>query len=273
MLRGYDSRGFGVFAEERGARVGVVLRAQSHPGEPRVALPGGTGRPLAEVYLRFPDPFISLAAVATATTRVRLGTGLCLLTQRDPITTAKEVATLDVLSGGRVRLRGRGRLEPRGDEEPRHRPGAPVRRPVRACRRDRDDLGASASFHGRFVDFDPIWSYPKPVHPRPPILLGGDGPKAPARALAHGDGWITNHAQNDPLLIQERIRALRAENDATRPEFDITLFAAPLDPAVLSGYAEAGVTRVVFALRPTPHDDPELDRLDRALAAVAEATA
>jgi alkanesulfonate monooxygenase SsuD/methylene tetrahydromethanopterin reductase-like flavin-dependent oxidoreductase (luciferase family) len=131
------------------------------------------------------------------------------------------------------------------------------------------------AFHGRFVDFDPIWSYPKPVQePRPPVLLAGDGPKGLERALVHGDGWITNHAVNETAVILERIRTVRARaRELGRDAFSVTLFASPLDADVLRAYAEAGVTRAVFALRPTPHDEPEFDRLAQAVASVEAAVA
>jgi probable F420-dependent oxidoreductase len=265
---------FGAFAEEHDVE-SVWFSEHSHiPVSRESPFPGGGA--LAEIYLRFPDPFVCLAAIAAATTRVRLGTGLCLLTQRDPIVTAKEVATLDAISNGRV-LFGVGAGW--NAEEMRNHGTDPAQR--FAVLSERVDAirtiwtEEQPEFHGRFVDFDPIWSYPKPVQrPHPPVLMAGDGPKAPERALRHGDGWITNHAVNATSVILDRIRALgdRATGrDGAR--FSITLFASPLDPELLRAYVEAGVTRFVFSLRPTPHDEPELDRLDRALEAVREATA
>jgi probable F420-dependent oxidoreductase len=263
---------FGRFAEEGGAE-SVWFSEHSHiPVSRESPFPGG--RPLASIYLRFPDPFVCLTAIAATTTRLRLGTGLCLLTQRDPIITAKEVATLDVVSAGRV-LFGAGAGW--NAEEMRNHGTDPAQRFAVLCERVEAIKTIWAeeepSFHGRFVDFDPIWSYPKPLQrPRPPVLLAGDGPKAPPRAVRHGDGWITNHFVNDPAVILERVHAARAAT-AERDDFTITIFSAPLDVERLHAYAVAGVDRVVFSMRPTPHDEPRYERLEQALEAARDATA
>jgi probable F420-dependent oxidoreductase len=262
---------FGAFAEEQGAE-SLWFSEHTHiPVSRESQFPGG--KPLAPMYLRFPDPFVSLAAIAATTSRVRLGTGLCLLTQRDPITTAKEIATLDNVSGGRV-LFGVGagwndeELRNHGTD-PQQKFGVLVERAdaIRTIWTQEE-----AEFHGRFVSFAPIWSYPKPLQrPHPPILLAGDGPRAPGRALDHGDGWITNHAVNETPVILERISEVRERAARDGRAFAITLFASPLDRDLLRAYIEAGVSRFVFSLRPTPHDEPEFDRLRRAIGEVEAA--
>lgn len=262
---------FGSFAEEHGAE-SLWFSEHTHiPVSRESSFPGG--KPLAPMYLRFPDPFVSLAAIAATTSRIRLGTGLCLLAQHDPITTAKAVATLDNVSGGRV-LFGVGAGW--NDEELRNHGTDPKQK--FAVLTERADAirtiwtQEEPEFQGRFVSFPPIWSYPKPLQrPHPPILLAGDGPKAPTRALEHGDGWITNHAVNDPQVILERINEVRERAAAAGRDFPITLFASPLDRDLLRAYVEGGVSRFVFSLRPTPHDEPEFDRLRRAIDEVGEA--
>jgi probable F420-dependent oxidoreductase len=260
--RALEERGFGSLFVAEHTHI-PVSRESSFPG----------GKPLAPMYLRFPDPFVSLAAIAATTSRIRLGTGLCLLAQHDPITTAKAVATLDNVSGGRV-LFGVGAGW--NDEELRNHGTDPKQK--FAVLTERADAirtiwtQEEPEFQGRFVSFPPIWSYPKPLQrPHPPILLAGDGPKAPTRALEHGDGWITNHAVNDPQVILERIHDVRERTAAAGRDFPITLFASPLDRDLLRAYVEAGVSRFVFSLRPTPHDEPEFDRLRRAIDEVGEA--
>jgi probable F420-dependent oxidoreductase len=138
------------------------------------------------------DPFIALAAAASVTARLILGTGVCLLAQRDVITTAKEVASLDRLSDGRVLLG----IGPGWDDletanhgvDPRHR-RARMREAIRAMQAiwSQDE----AEFHGAHVDFDPLWSWPKPSQPGgPPIYLGGNGPSVEASVVAFADGWL-----------------------------------------------------------------------------------
>jgi probable F420-dependent oxidoreductase len=148
--------------------------------------------PIPESHARMFDPWISLAAAGAVTSRIGLGTAVCLVTQHDPIVLAKEIATLDVLSGGRV-LFGVG-VGSVVDEtvnhgvEPEDR-WRVLRERVLAMKeiwtRDR------AEFHGRFVNFDPIYQWPKPVQkPHPPVLIGGSGPHVLERVIAYGDGWM-----------------------------------------------------------------------------------
>jgi probable F420-dependent oxidoreductase len=262
---------FGLWAEERGVE-SIWFHEHSHiPVSRETPFPGN--QPLAPQYLRFPDPFVCLAAIASVTDTVRLGTGLCLLTQRDPITTAKEAATLDVLSGGRFEF---GVGAGWNAEEMRNHGTDPAHRFAVLCERV-DAIRAiwtneEAEFHGRHVDFDPIWSFPKPLQqPSPPILLAGDGPKSGLRAMRHGDGWITNAGvtPHDVLLerardVQQRLRA------AGRPALPITIFSAPYDVTKLRELAEVGVVRVVTSLRPTVHDEPDPTRLERFLEIVTE---
>lgn len=145
-------------------------------------------RDYADTY----DPFVALAAAAAVTTTLRLGTAVCLVAQRDPITTAKMVASLDQLSAGRF-LFGVGAGWNRTEminhgTDPRTRMSLFAER-VQAMRAIWTD--DEAEYHGEFVDFAPIWSWPKPVQrPHPPILVGGNGPRTEDRVLDFGDGWF-----------------------------------------------------------------------------------
>jgi probable F420-dependent oxidoreductase len=217
------------------------------PASRDTPFPGGGDLP--REYSHCLDPFVALAAAASVTSRLRVGTGVCLVVQRDPIVTAKEVATLDLVSGGRM-LFGVGAGWNREEmanhgTDPRTRTALLTER-VRAMQEiwTRDE----AEFHGDFVDFDPIWSWPKPVqHPHPPVLIGGNGPTVHDRVLEVGDEWA-------PLLSRDiggRISELADRADqAGRPPVPVTVFAAPAKEEVLTDLAERGVHRCVFNLKP-----------------------
>ncbi len=201
---------------------------------------------LPSEYSRTLDPFVALTAAACATEHLRLGTGICLVVERDPITTAKEVATLDLLSGGRF-LFGVGAGWNREEmanhgTDPRHRMKLLSER-VRAMKEIwRND---EASFHGEFVHFDRIWAWPKPVQrPNPPVLVGGVGPTVLDRVLEFGDEWLPEPSEG--LLeriadLQDRARA------AGRPAgVPVTVYSANADD--VPAYRDAGVHRCVFWL-------------------------
>jgi probable F420-dependent oxidoreductase len=191
------------------------------------------------------DPFVALTAAACATAKLLLGTGICLLVERDPIICAKEVASLDRISGGRTVLgvSGGWNLEEMRNHgtDPRTR-FALLRERVEALRVLWTE--EEASYHGRFVEFERVWSWPKPVQsPCPPILLGGNGPRAEARVLAYGDGWGPMHAPG----IVERVATLVASAQAEGRELPITVFFFGVgSPDELEAYAKAGATRIVF---------------------------
>jgi probable F420-dependent oxidoreductase len=156
------------------------------------------------------DPFVALSFAAAATERIKVGTGVCLVVERDPIVTAKEVASLDLLSGGRFLFgigAGWNREEMRNHGTNPRRRFTLMRERVEAMK----EIWAAdeAEYHGEFVDFDPLWAWPKPVQrPHPPILLGGGGPKVLDRVLAYADEWMPNR-YGTPEELGERIAELR----------------------------------------------------------------
>ncbi|WP_144127287.1 LLM class F420-dependent oxidoreductase [Catellatospora sichuanensis] len=195
------------------------------------------------------DLFVALTAAAAATSRLRVGSGICLVIQRDPIHTAKAVASVDHLSGGRFEFgvgAGWNREEMRNHgTDPKKRMAILAER-VEAMKEiwSRHE----ASYSGEHVNFDRIWSYPKPAQwPHPPILVGGTGPTVLDRVLAFADGWMPNWGEDAAVL--DRIAQLR--DRAERP-VQVQLMSVPADPAVLERLAEAGVHRAMHWLPSGP---------------------
>src|SRR4051795_3390947 len=190
----------GVLLEERGFD-SVWFPEHTHiPANRRTPYPGGGDLP--REYSSTYDPFVALTTVASATTRLRVGTGICLIVERDPIVTAKEVASLDRLSGGRF-LFGVGAGWNR--EEMQNHGTDPARR--FSLMRERIEAMKAiwtedeAEYHGRYVDFDPVWSWPKPIQePHPPVVVGGNGEKVLDRVLAFGDEWMPNRVEDEALM-------------------------------------------------------------------------
>jgi probable F420-dependent oxidoreductase len=219
---------------------------------------------LQEYYKRTLDPFVALTAAATATTTLRVGTGVCLVPQHDPIVTAKQVATLDHLSGGRF-LFGVG-AGWNVDEMQNHGTDPSTRF---ALMRERVEAMKAiwtqdeASYHGTFVDFDPIWSWPKPVSkPHPPILMGGSGPKALDRVLDYADGWAPN-AEPFEVLSRRHAELQRRAAERGRGHLPVTVFVRAADRDELRRMESIGIARVVIWVDPSTRDDAEaaLDRI------------
>jgi probable F420-dependent oxidoreductase len=236
-------------AEERGFESVLVTEHTHIPVSRDTPYPAGGDLP--REYWRIYDPFVCLATMAAATERIKIGTAICLLVERDPITTAKEVASVDRLSGGRM-LFGVGagwNLEEMANHgtDPSSR-FALLRERVEACKALW--VEEEASYHGDFVDFDRIVSRPAPLQdPHPPILIGGNGPTVHKRVLAYGDGWFPNRIPPDDAMIARVEELQRLANQAGRGPIPVTLQIPPRDPAVLEQYERAGVTRVVHMLR------------------------
>jgi probable F420-dependent oxidoreductase len=203
--------------------------------------PYPAGGELPRKYFHTYDLFVALTAAAAATSRLRVGSGICLVIERDPITTAKEVASVDAISGGRMEFgvgAGWNREEMRNHgTDPRVRMEV-MRERVEAMKAiwTQDE----ASYHGKHVDFDRIWSWPKPAQrPHPPVLVGGNGPTVLDRVLSFGDAWLPNNTGEDLLA---RARELWARAD--RP-IEVIVMGAPAKASVLEELAKAGVRRVV----------------------------
>jgi probable F420-dependent oxidoreductase len=218
--------------------------------------PYPAGGDLPDEYSRIYDPFIGLTAAAAATERLIVGTGICLIVERDPITTAKEVATIDRVSDGRFMFgvgAGWNREEMANHgTEPRTRFGLMRERLEAMVEIWTND---EASYHGRHVDFDPIWSWPKPVQrPHPPILVGGNSDGALDRVVDLADGWIPN-PETRLSELPGRIGELQNRAaTAGRDRIPVTFYAVKPEADALRRYAEAGVDRAVFYL---PSGTPE----------------
>jgi probable F420-dependent oxidoreductase len=230
--------------EERGFNSLCVTEHSHIPVTPTEPIPGGGQIP--REYHRTLDPFVVLASAAAVTRTLRLTTGILLLPQRDVIYTAKEISSLDVVSAGRVNV-GVG-VGWNRDEMRNH--GT-----IPGTRGDKinEQLGAlkqiwtqdEAEFHGRFIDFDPIFSWPKPVQrPHPPIYVGGESRAALKRLRTVGDGWLPQ-AATAPEKIRE-VRQWLADSDRT--DVPVMIWGASRDKATFAGYADAEADEVCFLL-------------------------
>ncbi len=265
--------GIGYFATHDAAGPGEVARLAEEHGHAAIYfaehthIPAGRETPYAgggelpRRYAHTYDLFVTMTAAATATSHLRIGSGICLVVERDPITTAKEVASVDHLSGGRVEFgvgAGWNREEMRNHgTDPRTRM-ALLRERVEAMKAIWTE--DEASYHGRFVDFEPIWSWPKPAQrPHPPVLVGGNGPGVIDRAAAFGDVWFPNFARGNVL---ERIPEARTRG------IPVYVMGAPADAAVLERLRDAGVRRVVHWLPSAGRSriEPALERWEAAFA-------
>jgi probable F420-dependent oxidoreductase len=241
--------------EQRGFE-SLWLPEHTHiPANRRTPYPAGGDLP--KEYWHTHDPFVALTAAAMSTTTLRVATGICLLIERDPITTAKEVASVDMLSGGRF-IFGIGggwnaeEMENHGTEyKTRWRL---LRERVLAMKEiwTKDE----AEFHGEFVNFDKLWSYPKPTQkPHPPILMGGDGQTTFDRVIEFCDGWMPIGFRMANL--PEKIAALRqrAESAGRDPNtISISIFGANPDAAALEQFESLGVERAIFFVPPAERD-------------------
>jgi probable F420-dependent oxidoreductase len=232
------------------------------PANRKTPYPGGGELPT--MYSHTLDPFVALSAVAVATERLLVATGICLVIERDPIITAKEVASLDLLSGGRV-LFGVGAGWNR--EEMADHGTDPRTRIMLLAERIKSMQALwtqeEASYDGHYVRFENAWSWPKPVQqPHPPVLVGGNGPTVLDRVLDFGDAWMPNRVDDLDALAGRIAELHRRGEQAGRGRIPVTIFGAKSEPADLDRYAEMGVDRCLFAV-PSAGADEVLPRLDR----------
>ncbi len=248
--------------EQRGFE-SVWAPEHSHiPVSRKTPFPGGGELP--KRYYDAMDPFVSLTAAAVATTRLKLATGVCLVQQRDPIQTAKLVASIDQVSNGRFLFGVGGGWNV--DEMENH--GTDPKTRFKLMRERIEAMKeiwtqSKAGYHGDMVNFDPIMAWPKPVQkPHPPILVGGGWPQAARRAVRYGDGWcpIGGRPGANPLDRLDDFR--RMARDAGREPLPVTLFNPEEDADQLKRYRDMGVARVVVMLMSDPADKilPVLDR-------------
>ena len=235
-------------AEDRGFESFFVPEHTHIPVSRRTPYP--VGGDLPREYARTFDPLVALSFAAAATTTLKLAPGLMLVAQRDPIVTAKAIASLDVLSGGRLLLGvGAGwNIEEMEDHgvDPARRFGR-MRESVEAMRAlwTQDE----ASYAGDHIAFPPTWSWPKPLQPGgPPVLLGGNGKRVLERVVKYGDAWYPNFLGDDDKMIArlEKLRVMAEE--AGRGALPTPLQVAPTAPERLQRFAAAGVTRIVWYL-------------------------
>lgn len=249
-------------AEERGFESLWVSEHSHIPVSRRSPWPGGTELP--KMYYDTLDPFVALAAAASATARIKLATGICLIVERDPIHTAKLVTSVDQVSDGRFMLGigGGWNLE----EMENHGTRPEIR--FNLMRERVEAMKAiwtcdEAEYHGDVVDFDPIYMWPKPVQkPHPPIHVGGGFPGGARRAIRYGDGWMPIGGRDGDIaerLPQFHEMAREAGRDPATLE--VSIFAAQPKEAALARHRDADISRVVLILPPAPRDEilPILD--------------
>jgi probable F420-dependent oxidoreductase len=242
-------------AEERGFESLFVTEHTHIPASRRTPFPGGGELP--KEYSHTLDPFVGLTAAAAATRTLKVGTGICLIIEHDPITTAKEIASLDFLSGGRF-LFGVG-AGWNAEEMENHGTAFKTRfRLLRERVLAMKEIWTkdAAEFHGELVNFGPLWSWPKPVQkPHPPVLLGGESGHTLQRVVDFCDGWFPRGRAAEailPGLADLKTRAARAGRDMKT--ISVSVFGAKPDEATLRTYAEAGITRAILRLPSEPRD-------------------
>ncbi|MFB9740115.1 LLM class F420-dependent oxidoreductase [Pseudonocardia sulfidoxydans] len=234
--------------EERGFE-SLFLTEHTHiPTSRESPWPGGGELP--ERYAHTYDPFVAIGAMAAVTERIVLGTAVSLVNQHHAINLAKQVASVDRIAGGRFEL---GVGPGWNKEEMAHHGVDPRTRTARMLETVEAMTAIwtqdEAEYHGKYVDFDPIWSWPKPTRV-PPILIGGGGPTVLDRVLSHGHGWVPLRVPVSGLAeFTERVDELqRRAADAGRGHIPVSMYGAARNAEAMRSYREAGVDRVLFEL-------------------------
>ena len=250
-------------AEARGFESLFVTEHTHIPTSRRSPFAGGG--PLPKEYWHTLDPFVGLMAAAAATRTLKVGTGICLVVEHDPITLAKTIATLDMLSNGRFLfgIGGGWNAEEMEDHGTVFKSRFQLLR-ERILAMKEIWTKETPEYHGDFVDFDPMWSYPKPVQkPHPPVLLGGESAHTLQRVVDFCEGWFPRGRNADailPGLADLRARATKAGRDPKT--ISTSVFAAKPERATLDTYTAAGITRSIFRL-PSEGRDAVLPLLDQ----------
>lgn len=266
--------GIAIFATDRSIAIGEVVRAVEERGFESFWVPEHThiptsrlsawpgGAELPEYYSQTLDPFVALTVAAENSTRLKLGFGIVLMVERDPITTAKAVASLDHVSGGRVifGVGGGWNLEEMENHgtNPRLR-WRLLRERVLAMR----EIWTTeeAEYHGELVDFGPIWSWPKPLQAPIPVYVGGNAANTLKRVVEYGDGWIPNAGRS--RLAEQLPEFRRLCQEAGRGHLPVTVYGSRHTPEEVEEYRALGVDRLVFWLPSKPAGEvlPVLDRV------------
>ena len=243
-----------VAAEERNFESIWVAEHSHIPVSRKSPYPGGGDLP--KMYYDTLDPFTVLAAAASVTRTIKLATGICLVIQRDPIHTAKEVASVDQLSKGRF-LFGVGggwnqdEMENHGTDFDRR--FATLREKIEAMKAIWSEK--EASYHGDFVNFDPIFAWPKPVQkPHPPIHVGGAFPGGAKRAIRYGDGWIPVGDAEGALRHMPDVRKLAEEAGRDPASIEVSVYYTAPDPDLLKRLRDGGIARAIFGVPSEPRE-------------------
>jgi probable F420-dependent oxidoreductase len=248
--------------EDRGIESLFVCEHTHIPSSRKSPFPGGGELP--KKYIHTHDPFIALSFAAATTKKLILGTGICLVPQHDPIVLAKVIASLDMLSGGRFEFGIGGGWNV--DEMNNH--GVEHKTRFKQMREHTEAMKAiwtqdEASFNGEFVNFEKIWSYPKPVRkPHPPVLLGGETDYTLRRIVEYCDGWIPRGGANwDVKKDMARLHAMAEKHGRNPKELSTTVFRGPMTKQAIEEHRAAGIDRVLYEVPDAPRDE-QLRALD-----------
>jgi len=218
------------------------------------------------MYLRTYDPFVALGACAAVTDRIKLGTGICLVSQRHPITLAKEVATIDQLSDGRFIFGvGAGWNKPEVENH-----GTEFSERWRVLRERILAMKTiwteeEPEFHGEFINFEKMWSFPKPIQKGgPPIWIGSNSKYVGERVAEYGDGWLPIGGRPGDGTV-ESVKAACTKRGRSYQDLDLALFLAPLNERELEEQLAFGYNHVVFGL-PSDSREVVLPVLDKIMA-------
>jgi probable F420-dependent oxidoreductase len=240
------------------------------------ATPFPQGGELPKKYYDAMDPFVTLTAAALATTALKIGTGVCLVAQRDPIQTAKLVASIDQISGGRFLfgIGGGWNAEEMADHGTRFATRFKLMR-ERIAAMKAAWTETESEYHGELVDFPKMQSGPKPAQkPHPPVIVGGAFPYAARRALAYGDGWVPHAARPQYADVTDflpQFREMAAEAGRSLDAVPVTVFGVAEDLDRLKLYRDRGIARAVVSLPSVEADEilPVLDRWAQLIRGVA----